>query len=196
MTGVRPEAQPHAPSRRRRIDRLISEDYLTGLEGLVLATLRARRREAEQEDSNLTYWQALVRGRVEIVRAELARRETAAPAGTSLVAQLPEILGAGLRGELGSGRFPRVQPDVNVLDKHRRLEDKVLAESAVADLTTISDQDLSTIVTTLVEFDSVLSSRRSRVRDVVDALSGELTRRYRNGEAKVDDLLLGPDVAP
>lgn len=188
MTDVRPEAQ----AARRRIDRLLSEDYLAGLSDLALGALRTRRRDAEQEASDLSYRRALVRGRLDLARAELARRRGDAPEGPGLVSQLPEILGSDLRLEPDSGRFSRVQP--NVLDEHRRLEDKLLSETALTDVTATPEQDLVNLVPTLTEFDGVLSRRQARVSEVFEALSAELARRYRDGEAKVDDLLRDPEV--
>jgi hypothetical protein len=40
-----------------------------------------------------------------------------------------------------------------------------------------------------------LSEKRRRIFDVLDALSGEITRRYRDGEADVSDLLTGAPPA-
>lgn len=194
MTDVRPEAQTQAPPSRRRIDRLLSEAYLAGLGELALATLRERRREAEQEDSDLTYRCALARGRLDLAGAEAVRRAGGSAAEPPLVTRLPEILGSRLQHGTGSGRFPRVQP--NVIDTNRRLEDRLLTEAAAVDLARVSDEDLSVLVASLVELDSVLSRRQGRVHGVFELLSAELTRRYRDGGAKVDDLLLGPDVGP
>ena len=59
----------------RRIDRVLSEDYLTALGEQSLAEVRALRDEAEQEEVDLSYIRRLLQGRMDIVRAELSRRD-------------------------------------------------------------------------------------------------------------------------
>src|ERR687887_2130720 len=78
------------PGGRRRVDRVLAENYLAGIEQLSLDEVRALRREAQQEEADLSYVRRLLQGRLDIVRAELERRD--AHQGGSVVEQLPEIL--------------------------------------------------------------------------------------------------------
>ncbi|MCZ9339603.1 hypothetical protein NGM37_17715, partial [Streptomyces sp. TRM76130] len=61
---------------------------------LSLPELRALRRDAQREEADLSYVRRLLQGRIDILRAELARRgpAPAAAEGQSVVERLPEIL--------------------------------------------------------------------------------------------------------
>src|SRR4029453_15933812 len=74
-----------------------------------MAEVRLLRREAEQQEVNLSYTRRLLQGRLDIVRRELQRR--AEHDGRSLVDLLPEILAEKGRGPAhGLGRHQTVQP--------------------------------------------------------------------------------------
>ncbi|MDX6265942.1 MAG: hypothetical protein QOD70_682, partial [Frankiales bacterium] len=93
----------------RRIDRVLADDYLAGLGDLPLAEVRARRDEAEQEEVDLSYIRRLIQGRMDIVRAELNRREGGAEG--SLVDNLAHVLADEPRsGARGLGRHATVEP--------------------------------------------------------------------------------------
>ena len=59
---------------RRRIDRVLAEDFLADLDSADLETLRAMRAEAEQEEVDLSYVRRLIQGRIDIADAERHRR--------------------------------------------------------------------------------------------------------------------------
>ena len=59
---------------RRRIDLVLAEDFLVGIDSVDLDDVRGRRREAEQEDADLSYIRRMLQGRMDILRAELSRR--------------------------------------------------------------------------------------------------------------------------
>ena len=91
------------------VDELLDPAFLEGAEGLPMAEVRRLRRQAEQEEVNLSYTRRLLQGRLDIVRRELQRR--AEHDGRSLVDLLPEILAEKGRGPAhGLGRHQTVQP--------------------------------------------------------------------------------------
>ncbi len=57
---------------RRRIDRVLAEGFVDGLAILSLDEVRGRRRDAEQEEADLSYLRRLLQGRLDLVRAEQA----------------------------------------------------------------------------------------------------------------------------
>ena len=179
-----------APGGNRRIDRVLSDDYLDGIGTLSLADLRARRDESEQEETDTSYLRRLVQGRIDILRAELARRSGE---GTgSLLADLPQILGEhGPRSApRGLGRHTTVEP--SRADEHRRYVEALVADVDLSDVMARTDEELRTALGVFEREESDLSDKRRRVFAVLDALSAEITRRYRDGEADVSDLLTGP----
>ena len=175
---------------KRRIDRVLADDYLAGIDSLPLAELRGRRDEAEQEEADASYLRRLVQGRIDILRAELARR-TGDSTG-SLLADLPQILGeSGPRtAPRGLGRHSAVEP--SRADEHRRYVEALVADVDLSDVSARTDEELTAALATLQREEAELSDKRRRIFAVLDACSAEITRRYRDGEADVSDLLTGP----
>jgi hypothetical protein len=173
----------------RRIDRVLAEDYLAGLTEAPLADVRALRAEAEQEEVDLSYVRRLVQGRVDIVRAELARRAGGSTA--SLVDSLAEVLSEQTRGAAhGLGRHVTVEP--SRVDAHQRYVEALVADVDLSDTTARTDEQLQRALEVLQAEEQTVSAKRRQVQTVMDALSAEITRRYRDGEADVSALL--PDA--
>ena len=174
----------------RRIDRVLAEGYIDNIAGMPLTDLRARRDDAEQEEADTSYLRRLVQGRIDILRAELARRS--GDGSGSLLADLPQILGeSGPRPPArGLGRHSAVEP--SRADEHRRYVESMVADVDLSDVTARSDDELRTALGVFEREESDLSDKRRRIFAVLDALSAEITRRYRDGEADVSDLLTGP----
>lgn len=199
------------PGGRRRIDRVLGQGFLDGLAELPLAELRARRREAEQEEADLSYVRRMLQGRADLLRAELDRRAggaaTSATSGTSagtatepsvppaqggddadLVARLTAALTdpAG-RSDHGLGRFLTVEP--SRVDEHRRAVEQLIADVGVSDVGAQTEDDLRAALARVEEVERGVSATRRKVQDVMDALTGEVGRRYQDGRARVEDLL-------
>ncbi|MCW2599209.1 MAG: AmfC protein [Frankiales bacterium] len=171
----------------RRIDRVLAEGYLAGLGEVPLADVRSLRDEAEQEEVDLSYIRRLIQGRMDIVRAELNRREGTGPGGT-LVEGLARTLADEPRGPArGLGRHTTVEP--SRVDSHRRYVEALVADVDLTDTGARSSDELHHAMRVLSEEEQVLSAKRREVQVVMDACSAEITRRYRDGEADVSSLL-------
>lgn len=181
------------PGGARRIDRVLAEDYLAGLPDRPLPDIRALRAEAEQEEVDLSYLRRLLHGRIDILRAELDRR--VGGSGTeSIVADLPRILADQHRGPArGLGRHTAVEP--SRADSHRRYVESLVADVVISDVGSRSEAEISAALGTLGEAERSVSEKRRAVQQVMDACSAEITRRYRDGEANVADLLAGEGSA-
>lgn len=177
------ETTPH-PQGRRRIDRVLADDFATDLSGLDLDEVRARRREAEQEEADLSYVRRMLQGRMDILRAELARRSAG---GDKIVEHLSQVLADSARSDHGLGRFLRVEP--SRVDEHRRLVEQVIADVGVSDVEHRSDEELREALGRLEGFERGISEDRRRVQQVMDTLTTEVAARYKSGAASVDDLL-------
>jgi len=172
---------------RRRLDRVLAADYLADPRGHSLAELRGLRHDAEQEEADLSYLRRLLQGRVDIVRAEQARRE---PGGGDkhVLAHLSEILADEPRGAAhGLGRFITVEP--SRADEHRRAMEQAMADVDISDVEARTDAELAQALERLATYEHDISAARQAVQAVMDACTAEITRRYREGEAQVDDLL-------
>jgi hypothetical protein len=174
---------------RRRLDRVLDAAFLADLDSCPMDDVRARRDDAAQEETDLSYLRRLLHARMDIVRFEQRRR--AAPHGEdapSLVDELPRILADNALGpSAGRGRHHTVQP--SRAESHRRHVEALLADTGLSDVATLSDDDLTAAATAYADEERAVSEFRGRVQQVMDACNDELGRRYRDGSASVDDLL-------
>jgi hypothetical protein len=168
------------------VDLVLAPEFLAGLADLPLAELRARRREAEQEEADLSYLRRMIHGRMAIVEAELRRRDPESGGG-SVVDELSQILGDEQRSTRGLGRHLSVEP--SRVDEHRRGEEKIVADAVLSDVAARTDDELRDALVRLGEHEAEVSEVRRAVQQAVDTLSAELTARYRDGSASVDELL-------
>jgi hypothetical protein len=172
----------------RRIDRVLAEDFVAGLDALPLAEIRERRRDAEQEETDLSYLRRVLQGRLDILRAELARR---GGEETDLVQALPRILAddpaPGPRGLRGLGRHIAAEP--SRADAHRRHVEALIADVDLSNPEAHDDASLRAVLARLEDEERRVSVQRRAVQSVMDVLTAEVTRRYRDGDADPSDLL-------
>lgn len=109
----------------------------------------------------------------------------------SLIEALPDIL-ADSDGEnsphfLVPKSLPVEPPDIPV--DGRRSIDQVLGDDFLAHLPEIENAELRSIQETLTDAERRISDQRRLVYEVLEALTGEVARRYRDGLASVAELL-------
>ncbi|MFE7119519.1 ABC transporter substrate-binding protein [Streptomyces sp. NPDC057654] len=173
--------QPRPPIQRsgRLADMPVRE-----LAELRLAELRTLRRDAQQDEADLSYVRRLLQGRIDILRAELARR--AAPR-SPVVDRLSEILADVPSTHRSSARH--VTLGMPHSEEFRRLAEDMLSEVELSDLEARTDQELHAAMGRLVRYEQQVSRRRQQLQHTADDCGAEIARRYREGEAQVDDLL-------
>ncbi|AVH57970.1 MULTISPECIES: RsiG family protein [Streptomyces] len=168
---------------------------------LRLPELRTLRRDAQRDEADLSYVRRLLQGRIDILRAELARRgerRGSAPAAgqpsldasgePSVVERLPEILTDAPARHRSSARHVTVGTPHG--EEYRRLAADMLAEVELSDLDARTDEELGAGMGRLVRYEQEVSRRRQQLQRTADDCSAEIARRYREGEAQVDDLLI------
>ncbi|MEV5318658.1 aerial mycelium formation protein [Streptomyces sp. NPDC052687] len=161
------------------------------LTALSLPELRALRRDAQRDEADLSYVRRLLQGRIDILRAELARRGPAsvvAVGEASVVERLPEILTDAPARHRSSARHVTLGTPQS--EEYRRLAAEMLAEVELSALDARTDAELTDGIGRLVRYEQQVSRRRQRLQRTADECSAEIARRYRDGEAQVDDLLL------
>ncbi|HWM01500.1 MAG TPA: aerial mycelium formation protein [Actinophytocola sp.] len=175
------------PGGRRRIDRVLAPDYVAHLTQLELDEVRARRDDAAQEETDLSYLRRLLHGRIDIVRAEQKRR--AEGGSSSVVERLAEILADNAVGQApaGSGRHQPLEP--SRAEAHRRHVEALVSDADLSDVASLPDERLDLALRTYVGEEASVSQRRREVQIVVDRLNDEIATRYRAGSASVDRLL-------
>lgn len=173
------------PEGHRRIDRVLDEAFVADVQRLSLGDLRERRRDAEQEETDLSYLRRLLQGRLDILRAELARRDGEE---TDLVQALPRILADETSGgPHGLGRHIAAEP--SRADAHRRHVEALIADVDLSNPSAHDDASLRRVLDVLEAEEHKVSESRRQVQQVMDVLTAEVTRRYREGDADPSDLL-------
>lgn len=176
----RPPAQ-HAPWDAREALREVSQ---AELRGLTLRALRGLRHRALREESDLSYVRRLLQGRIDILDAECRRR--AAPDGP-VVDQLARILADQPSPPRASTRHLTLGAPGG--SPHLRAAEEMLALVELSDLAARTDGELHTALARLTGYEQQVSRRRGALHRTADGCGAEIARRYREGEARVDDLL-------
>ncbi|MFF1376407.1 ABC transporter substrate-binding protein [Streptomyces sp. NPDC058308] len=182
---------PRPPTQRTGGSRLLPEVPEHDLAALRLPELRELRRAAQQDEADLSYLRRLLQGRIDILRAELAhrgdqRQQAPRPAGT-VVSRLPEILTDAPARHRSSARHVTLGTPLG--EEYRLLATEMLAEVELSDLAARTDDELHAAMGRLVRHEQQVSRRRQLLQRTADDCSAEIARRYRVGEAQVDDLL-------
>lgn len=171
---------------QRRIDRVLDAAFAADLPAVPLSALRERRAEASAEESDLSYLRRVLHGRLDIIAAECARR--AGGDQSPLVARLAEILTDAPSSRIASARHLGLGGEA-AIGEYRATMEARLRELAVPDLTACSERTLRETAAALSVCEREVSDLRRRVQGVADACAADLARRYREGEAAIDDLL-------
>ncbi len=142
----------------------------------------------DELDTELSYYRRLLHGRLDLLQFEQRRRR--GDETRSLIEALPEIL-AGDGGETASHGavlrdLPIEPPDMGA---GNRPIDRVLGDDFLTHLPTISDEELTSIADDLTATERAVSADRRAVYTALEEILEELTRRYRDGLANVDQLL-------
>jgi len=167
---------------KRRIDKILDPSYLDGLKQRPLPDVRKMRADVEEEEALVSYERRLLQGRIDILKAERERRSGV---GGSILDRLPEILADGPSPSRGS--MPRT--DVQTPDHPRRRVELLVSDDTLLQLPDLADDRLEGILGTLHAAENDVSEQRKTLLAVLDALTEEIGRRYKSGEASPEDVL-------
>lgn len=149
---------------------------------LSLDELRAKRSEMQQRDDVVSYARRVAQARLDLVRTELARRNS----DGDVSEEVTDVLSQHLTG--GPARPPRPAEDLS--DDALSLElDAICSAHRYGRVEDLDEVELGELADAIEEFEQRVSQDRRARFDRLDALSAELVRRYRDGEANVDTLL-------
>lgn len=158
-----------------RIDELLAPDYTAGLDGRSLDELKAMGSECHAVETAVSYYRRLAQGRIEILDAWAARAgdDTSVEA---LVADLPRILGAEPgRAPATTSRYADAAPEIEAVDFGGR--EQLVADDTLANLVTLSPDELGSSLQELRKFERDLSTTRRKLHGVIDALEREIATR-------------------
>lgn len=169
---------------------VLDEGYLGDLTARPIEAVRAMRSECDELETGLSMLRRVVQGRLDIVGLELRRRREGGRPGdlAALIEQLPEVLAGRSRSD-GPGRLPArftpAEPDAALQAE----VDGIADDSAMRSLPDLDDERLEALAESLAELERRVSAQRHELHHRIDALQAELVRRYRSGEASVEELL-------
>jgi hypothetical protein len=150
---------------------------------LSLLELRSLRQRLQLEDDAVSYARRVAQARLDLVKAEEEHRSDSGE--TEVADELRSVLSQHLTG--GPARPPRPTDDLS--DHPLAIElDELCASHGFGHMKQLDDAELAALTTALSAFEARVSSDRRERFDRLDALSAELVRRYRDGEADIDSL--------
>ena len=167
---------------RDEVERVLREDYLGDLTARSLEEIRAMRAQCREIEDKVSYRRRIIQGRLDIVASDLRRRAEGGSPGDlrTLVEQLPDILSDKVRGS-GPGRLPTglSAPEEDITADI----DATVGPDTVGSLPDLPDEAVAELARTIGELEREVSDVRRGLFSRIDALNGELARRYGNGEA-------------
>lgn len=176
---------------QERLDRVLADGFIQGLDDLPTDEVRARRTDAQAEEEAVSYVRRLLQGRLDILRAELIRRtDEGNEDAADLLSQLSGVLSddaTGHRDQLAA-RATRLRVPEGIDGYTERL-DAVLDASALEELEGRTVETLQAFIDRLTDHEHELSELRQSLFLRIDALRAELARRYKDGRAVIGDLL-------
>lgn len=152
---------------------------------LTLDELRQTRTTLQREDDVVSYVRRVAQARLDLVRSELTRRDRGEDT-VDLPSELRIVLSRHLTG--GPARPPRPTDDLGDHPLSDEL-DAICAANGFSRLDELDLDEATRLAEALTEFERRISADRRDRFDRLDALSAELVRRYRDGEATVETLL-------
>jgi hypothetical protein len=169
------------------------------LASMDLSELRSLRNRLQVEDDAVSYVRRIAQARCDVLTARYleihpdsgAGGQPTAADGSDITGDLGAILATHLTG--GPARPPR---PVEPVDSHPLLDqlEQVCAEHGYGRADQLATHELQTLIAAITSFEREVSRDRQDRYEVLDALSAELVRRYRDGEASVDSLLSTDDA--
>lgn len=175
---------------QRRIDRILADGYLDGLDGRDTDEIRRMRDDCEREETGISYTRRVLQGRIDILRTEIARRsESGDEEATTALDGLPEVLGDEQHTSSPVDARPQRHLQPPVMADGRREIDRVADDGPLGSLENHSTEELTEMAHELMEREEALSETRKVLFDRIDRLQEELVRRYREGAASVSDVI-------
>lgn len=173
------------------LNRILADDYLAGLGEAPVADLRAARAECRDVETKFSYLRRLIQGHHDVVTAEIRRRSDGGAPGdvADLLDSLPTILADRVRGP-GGGRLTATMEPGDVSGSMADRVNEATGSVPLEGLTSVSGDALEDAARRLAELEAEVSATRRSLFDRIDSIEEELTRRYRDGEASVDELLV------
>lgn len=158
----------------RRLDQVLDPSFTADLDQVDVDEIRHRRHIAELEETDLSYLRRLVQGRIDIVKAEMSRRNPSHH-DRDIVAHLADILAAD-EEVVSSGRFIALIEPSRVGNRRRQAEE-LIADPRFTEIESRNTAELEEFLDLLSHHERAISDQRKAVQEVIDQCVRELARR-------------------
>lgn len=158
----------------RRLDQVLDPAYILHLTDLPVDEIRHRRHVAELEETDLSYLRRLIQGRIDIVKAELSRRNPS-HRDRDIISHLADILAADEEVTSSSRFIALIEP--SRVGSRRRQAEALIADPRFAEIESRNTAELEEFLGLLGHHEREVSDQRKAVQGVIDACVGELARR-------------------
>ena len=169
---------------------VLDPHLLDDLERRPTSEIRELRASCELAEEGVSFARRLLQGRLDILRAELLRREESGDgAAVSVLERLPAILASDTTPtDPMKARAQRVRVPPSA-EAHQAAVDAIVGESELRELEDRGTEDLHRLLERLGEHERYLSEVRRQLFARIDTLRDELAARYKDGRAVVSDIL-------
>lgn len=167
-----------------RASALIASKSPDEVKRLDMDRLRSLRSQAEELETALSYLRRLAQGSLDLVEAERERRRSGEQ---DQAAAIRRALSRGVSAP-GSGRPLRtLTPDLDDPELQADLE-SLVGIGDLAEIDQMDDAGLDALWDRLFAVERTLSAKRHDLHVFLDQVQDEVIRRYRSGEASMDQL--------
>lgn len=177
------------------IEQVLADGLLDGVIDRSMEEVREQRTRCADIEADVSLARRVVQGRLDIVGHEARRRggdTAAADALPGLLFDLPSLMTdearGGASGTPGARHVSINAPGEAAAQLVDRL-DAIASPGTLTGIGGISDSELGELLERMRGFENELSQVRRSLHDRIDALQAEIGRRYRDGEASIDQWL-------
>ncbi len=164
---------------RRRADRIMAPEYTQNVESRSDEELNAMHTESVEVETEISYLRRLAQARMDILQAEIDRRAAGGSVG-DLIKALPQILTSGESSgapDPADVRMPQhFAPNTEVI--YARGLEHLVSDTTLANLPTLSENDLRETLELLKGFEKEMSEARKQLHEVLSTIEKiQATRR-------------------
>jgi len=181
------------------VQRLLAAELIRDIATVPIEDLRAARADCSQVEGDISFVRRVVQGRLDMVGYELARRadrterrspqSEASAEPVNILFDLPDVLTTGGATPLASQRhMASHEPGTVAVDMASEV-DSIISSEEMASLAILGDDRIGEITESLRAHEMDLSAMRRQLHERIDAIQGEVVRRYQVGEASPDAFL-------
>ena len=159
-----------------RSRRVLDPAYVVDLESRSIDDLRVRHAECLELETEVSYVRRLTQGRIDILEAEIGRRERG-DSLEDLINSLPQILAdPGPRGDPATSRLPMQMAPAHDSEWAPQLAE---FEATLTNLPDLSEDELTTAIDGLRSLERVVSDQRRALFGVIDRIDLLLAERLK-----------------